>query len=170
MEQFKSLEIKGLTYKIGNKGTIIGSSGKILSQREDEDGYMRVTVGSNQNRTVIRVHRLVALAHVHNPNPQDFNEVNHLDYNRKNNDCENLEWCSHIDNLKHSAENINTATSTRQKGEGNIKAKMTAKVVTELRDLYNNKIFTIKELANIYNSKWSTVNNIVKRLTWKHIK
>ena len=39
-------------------------------------------------------------------------------------------------------------------------------------EFYNIALYqpTIKELANIYNSKWSTVNNIVKRLTWKHIK
>ena len=89
-EKFKSLKINGLFYEIGSNGTVIGCSGKVLSQREDKDGYMRVTVGTQENRTVIRVHRLVAICHVDNPNPKDFNEVNHLDYNRKNNNYKNI--------------------------------------------------------------------------------
>ena len=169
-EKFKSLKINGLFYEIGSNGTVIGSSGKVLSQREDKDGYMRVTVGTQENRTVIRVHRLVAICHVDNPNPKDFNEVNHLDYNRKNNNYKNLQWTTHLDNIKYSCDNINKVTSLRQRGEGNIKAKLNKQVVIELRDLYDNNIYTIQELSNIYNSKWSTVNNVVKRLTWKHIK
>ena len=169
MEKFKSLEIKGLIYQIGNNGTVIGSSGKILSQRTDADGYMRVTIGSKQNRIVERVHRLVAMAHVYNPNPLELNEINHLDYDRKNNNYKNLQWCTHSDNIKYSSKNINEATSNRQRGEGNIKAKMNEQSIVEIRDLYDNGVYTIKEIADIYNSKWSTINNIVKRLTWKHI-
>lgn len=37
------------------------------------------------------------------PNPDNLPEVNHKDYNRTNNNVDNLEWCTHIDNITHSA-------------------------------------------------------------------
>lgn len=166
-EVFKSIETKGMIYKVGTKGTIIGISGKILKQRENKDGYLEVTVGIGRNRSRERVHRLVAIAHI--PNTENLTEVNHLDFNRKNNNVENLEWCNHSDNILYSQDRITTASSKRQTGEGNIKAKLKEEEVIEMRYLYDNKICTIKELADKFNSKWSTVNNVVKRLTWKHI-
>ena len=39
------------------------------------------------------VHRLVAEAFVDNPNPNEFDVVNHIDHNTLNNRADNLEWC-----------------------------------------------------------------------------
>ena len=41
----------------------------------------------------IKVHRLVALHFVENPNPEKFNIINHKDENHTNNVYTNLEWC-----------------------------------------------------------------------------
>ncbi len=49
------------------------------------------------------VHRLVALMFV--PNPYNLPEINHLDENPKNNNAENLSWCSHIENLNYGTHN-----------------------------------------------------------------
>ena len=41
---------------------------------------------------VRRVHRLVAQAFVHNPRPDIFNVVDHIDHKRGNNCAANLRW------------------------------------------------------------------------------
>lgn len=50
------------------------------------------------------VHRLVAEAFI--PNPNNLPEVNHIDYNNKNNNVQNLEWCDRGYNMAHCFKNI----------------------------------------------------------------
>ena len=44
------------------------------------------------------MHRLVAQAFI--PNPDNLPEVNHRDEDKTNNCVENLEWCSHLYNMR----------------------------------------------------------------------
>lgn len=67
-------------------------------------GYMYVTLMTDLYESKrIAVHRLVAKMFVENP--EGLPEVNHKDGNRSNNHFENLEWCSHRDNIIHSYRN-----------------------------------------------------------------
>ena len=38
-----------------------------------------------------------------NDNPQIKTEVNHINFNRTDNNASNLQWCSHSENIRHSA-------------------------------------------------------------------
>jgi len=113
MEKWKFIEIKGLEYKISNHGRIIGlSSGKILKTRLNKDGYVVATVGkSSEGRTSEVLHRLVAKLFVNNPYPEEFNEVNHKDFNRTNNYYENLEWTNHLDNVAYTVQHKRNSTA-----------------------------------------------------------
>ena len=77
-----------------------------LKGRVNSDGYRRVMLGSVHN---VAVHRLVA--HHFVSISEDlvaqglFKEnlvVNHLDGNKLNNRCDNLEWTTHAGNLAHA--------------------------------------------------------------------
>lgn len=64
----------------------------ILCQELTHDGYYRVSLSKDKKQKHFSVHRLVAIAFI--PNPQNHSEVNHKDENTRNNNVENLEWCS----------------------------------------------------------------------------
>lgn len=66
------------------------------------------------------IHRLVAQYFCDNPN--NYNEVNHIDGNTFNNCADNLEWCSHKDNMRHASIN-NMLNHDSKKGSKHPKAK-----------------------------------------------
>ena len=109
-EEFVDIKNYDGRYKIGNKGTVIGVSRSkdnrynnkqwILKQYEDKNGYMYVTLQKDKKRKTIKVHRLVAQTFLENPN--NFPQVNHIDGNKKNNNENNLEWCTAKHNMNEA--------------------------------------------------------------------
>lgn len=65
-------------------------------------GYLAVQLwgkgGNKRGFKTFSIHRLVAEAFV--PNPNGYKEVNHIDENKQNNRADNLEWCTHKQNMK----------------------------------------------------------------------
>ena len=49
--------------------------------------------------------RLVALYFVENPNPLEYDIVNHIDGDKLNNNASNLEWCNISMNTQHAYDN-----------------------------------------------------------------
>lgn len=66
-------------------------------------GYLAVTLAKNKVNTKIRVHKLVALNFI--PNPENKPHINHKDGNKHNNSVDNLEWVTPKENTKHAIEN-----------------------------------------------------------------
>lgn len=67
-----------------------------------EKGYIRVKLINDKGvRKNILVHRLVAETFI--PNPNNYVEINHKDYNRANNSVDNLEWCTKSYNMRYSS-------------------------------------------------------------------
>ncbi len=87
-------------YEVSDDGEVrVVKSGKILKKSVDTRGYYKVTLTNSENRKTLFVHRLVAIAFMSNPN--NLNQVNHIDENKDNNFAINLEWCSWNYNLKY---------------------------------------------------------------------
>ena len=78
--------------------------GKLITPIDNGNGYLIVGLRKNQVRVNHYVHRLVAEAFIENPN--GFPVVNHLDFNKSNNIFSNLEWTSHLNNVRYSAANM----------------------------------------------------------------
>ncbi len=105
-------------YKVSNKGSVASydkivtgripgttqqRKGKILKefrQKISNTSYCRVVFSHENKRTDMLVHRLVAKAFILNPDNKPY--VNHIDNNATNNNVDNLEWCTHSENMIHA--------------------------------------------------------------------
>lgn len=110
------------------------------------------------------VHRLVAFHFL--PNPNILPVINHKDFNAYNNNVENLEWTTNEDNLKYSHKNNRYPSQDGEKGNN---AKLSNKEVLEIRHKYNQHNYKATRLAKEYNISRTSINDIIKRRTWKHL-
>lgn len=100
-------KIKGFSdkYEVSNFGRIKsyykhnGTSERILKPRVVKDGYYMVALYKNKKPINTSVHQIVASAFL--PNPFKLHEVNHKDGVKTNNHVDNLEWCTHHQNVLH---------------------------------------------------------------------
>jgi hypothetical protein len=95
MEIFKN--IKDYTnYSVSNFGNVKNNNtGKILKQ-SITNGYTQVSLWKNGKGKHYRVHRLIALAFIPNPDNKSF--IDHVDNDRSNNNIDNLRWCTNQEN------------------------------------------------------------------------
>jgi hypothetical protein len=76
-------------------------NGKTLKAGKCPVGYPRVTCKKdNGSRSGLFVHRAIAMTFI--PNPKNKPSVNHKDANKENFSIDNLEWCTHQENMKHA--------------------------------------------------------------------
>ena len=79
-------------YKVNENGEVYSiKRNKILKQYEKKN-YLGVYLYQDNKRKFRLAHRLVANAFI--PNPNNLPQINHKDENSKNNNVENLEWCT----------------------------------------------------------------------------
>ena len=94
-------------YQISNFGRIKSfykhKNGKIL-KTEIRNTYEVIQLIKNKKRKSFQIHRLVAEAFLKNKNNLPI--INHKDFNRLNNNVENLEWCTQKHNVNYSKQNM----------------------------------------------------------------
>lgn len=88
-------------YCVSDCGEIFSvKKNKILSNKINHDGYLRIQIWKDSRCSFVSVHRLVAETFI--PNPDDKPFVNHKDGNKSNNCVDNLEWCTQQENIVHA--------------------------------------------------------------------
>ena len=104
IEEWK--EVDGFRgYFVSNLGRIKShrqcKDGLILKQRLDRKGYCAVMMSDDScKKHNMKVHRIVLKTF--NPvDNMDSLEVNHKDEDKTNNRLENLEWVTHLENVRH---------------------------------------------------------------------
>ena len=137
---------------------------KILKIRKNKYGYSSIRLyNENSKQKDFTIHRLVAQAFI--PNPENKPCVNHIDGNKMNNHIDNLEWCTHTENSKHSYDK----GLQSKKGEKHHMNKLTENDVIVIRSLLEKISLTKKEIAEIFNVSEYTIRDIQIRRSWKHI-
>lgn len=108
----------------------------------------------------------------------DGAEVNHKDFNRMNYNADNLEWVSHLDNIKYTLDGNYKQVCESKQGANNGRSRFTIEQVMDIRKMYDSgasiadivryyfpDLTTVKLYKNIH----STISAIAKRKTWKCI-
>ena len=89
-------------YEVSNLGRVKGKE-RILKPSKNKDGYLAVGLYKSGQRKIFKVHRLVAIAFI--PNPDKLPCINHKDENPGNNVASNLEWCTQKYNVSYATAN-----------------------------------------------------------------
>ena len=144
-------------YMISNHGRVRNDRNMILRGGYDNRNYHIINLSINGIKTIHKVHRLVMIAFI-GPCP-DNHEVHHIDSNPKNNCLSNLVYVTHKTNMQESMQGIK-----------NHQAVMTPDDVRQLRYLYRTTSKSIRTLSEEFDIGYSTARNIIKGVTWSHVK
>lgn len=173
MSEFIPLNVNNILYgfyRINEYGDIISKkSNKILNPVKDKDGYLKITLCTNEtidgkkhSRKTFRVAQLVAKSyHGEPPSYMTDPTVDHIDGDRDNNHFTNLRW---LERGSNSSIRKNKGT-----GSQNHEAKLTDRQVEEICSLLIETNLSFQQIADMFNVDKSTINNIKQRKNWKYI-
>lgn len=133
-------------YLINSKGEVLNySQSQFMSPYKDKMGYSMFGVTPDVGkRTIVGMHRLLALAFLPYPCNVDELDVNHKDGNKSNNSLSNLEWSTRKRNCDHAY-----STGLRTDNKPVLVRNAFSKVVV--------KFYSIEEAARCLNVDGETI-------------
>ena len=122
-------------------------------KQQNHNGYKTIMLRSNEGKAeIFRVHRLVAMAFVENPN--NYPIINHIDGVKNNNHFSNLEWCTHSMNNKHAFDiklKENKKSYTKDEEIEIIKLRKSGLRAKDIQEIFPHlKIYVIQKLYEKY--------------------
>lgn len=109
------IDVKGYEalYAVDEAGNVLSKrTGKILKASTDKYGYEMVHLRNGKNSRSGKVHRLVAIAFI--PNPENKPTVDHIDGNKKDNHISNLRWATQSEQQLNAIRNGNRLDCTNR--------------------------------------------------------
>ena len=174
MEVWKDIEGYEGYYQVSNNGNVkscvkcILATNRIINRKEKLlkpwtcDGYKIVKLYRKNIPYTTKVHRLVGIAFI--PNPEKKPQINHIDSDRANNHVYNLEWATASENAIHGY----TYGDRSTQGVRHPQSKFTEKEILAIRSIDFSQITRVR-IAKIYGVVKTTVSAIVNRQNWKHL-
>lgn len=166
--QWKTIIIDGkeTNYEISNIGEVRNkTTGYILKNSLNEFGYNKIGIVINNHSYSKKVHRLVAIAFI--PNPENKREVNHINCIKTCNWYKNLEWLTSSENKIHAWKN-GLYENSRIVGVNKPNSIYTEKQVHAVCKMLEEGKGQ-KEISETLNVAISLINSIKFSGKWKYI-
>ena len=154
-EEWKEVYGFDVLYEVSNLGRVrtkyVNKCGytreyRFVNATTDERGYYHFAWGIAGKQRTVYLHRLVAEYFCENP--CGYNEINHKDENKANNNASNLEWCNHKYNCNYGTRNERAAEKNR----------------VAIRCNESGMIFnSVKDAANYFGVGVSAISNCLKK-------
>lgn len=156
---------KKTNYAVSKDGRVFNIKyNRELKNKIDSKGYYVVSLSVDGIIIDQRVHRLVAIAYI--PNPNDYPMVNHLDGNKLNPYYTNLEWTTAKGNAEHASK---TGLLNAAKLENHGKAQLTNQQVSEICELMESGQVTQREISKLYGVSEFVIREIRLGNNWVDI-
>ncbi|ALA07695.1 putative HNH homing endonuclease [Bacillus phage BC01] len=167
VEVWKSLEglVKnGENYSVSNLGRVRNDKrDQVKKLTQHKLGYMATGLGAKNTHFV---HKLVALAFLHNDDPENKRIVNHKDGDKSNNRLDNLEWGTHADNIRHA---VKQGLQVHVRGAEHHNTKFTEEDIVKIKKMLVQGVKGA-EIARMYNVAPVTISFIKTGRSWAHVK
>lgn len=148
-------------FMVYTDGTLRGVRGNFMKPSLDKNGYRHVMIGRSVNE---KVSRIVATTFVENP----FNKkvVNHINGIKSDDRAENLEWCTHEENLDHASR---TGLFKNASGSNHYLSKLDETQAKTIKVCIADGL-TNRQLSEYFKVHPETIASIRKNKSWKHVR
>ena len=137
-------------YQVSNFGRVKGlKRSKIRKLCNDRGGYLCVSLKKQGTVKLCKVHRLVAVAFI--PNPENKPQIDHINAIKTDNTIKNLRWVSAKENVRNPLNMAHFLDKSNPKAH-------------KVKNIDTNEIFnTVKEASIKYNVSHSAIVQAIKK-------
>lgn len=164
----KSLDRDIITHHTDGRGDVVTHRKGIMKKIWlYKTGYLYTELCKDDVKKKHKIHRLVAMAFIENPNPEKYDIINHIDGNPLNNNVSNLEW---IDNRGNQIHAIETGLN-KYVGTNSYWSKLTEAQVKFIRENYKPRgEYNFCTMAKMFGVTPNTIQNVIRGKTYYLVK